>query len=145
MVQTFAPSTPIKLLVVEDSEPVRRCVVSELREMPEVGEVVEAGDYAAALEALRAGRPDVVILDVQLPDGSGLEVLRDLRKGGAPIGVIIFSNLATRSLFFGCADLQPDFVFNKSADFEDVKEAVRLLGARQPLAAAAGFAGLPPR
>lgn len=134
-------SIPITLLVVEDSAPVRRCIVAELRDMPEVGEIVEAGDKASAMEALSAGLPDVAILDVQLPDGSGLDLLRTLRKGGGTSGVIIFSNLTSRPLSDGCAELKPDFVFHKSADFEDVKAAVRLLGGRRSHGQPAGFAG----
>ena len=128
MVGHSTSSTPLKVLVVEDAAAVRRRMVGELSDMPEVGEIVETGDKAAAMTALNAGLPDVVILDVQLPDGSGLDLLRGLRDSGSPSAVILFSNLTARPLADGCAELKPDFVFHKSADFEDVKAAVRRLG-----------------
>lgn len=140
MVGHSTTSTQIKLLVVEDSAPLLRCIVGELHEMAEVGEIIEARDKASATEALSTGLPDVVILDVQLPDGSGLDVLRSLRKSGATSGVILFSNLTSRPLAEGCAELKPDFVFHKSADFEDVKSAIRLLGARRRGAGTPGLA-----
>ncbi len=106
-------------------------MVGELQEMPEIVEIVEAGDKESATNALSEGAPDVVILDVQLPDGSGLDLLRALRKSGAACGVIIFSSLTSGPLIDGCAELKPDFVFHKSADFDDVKSAIRLLGFRR--------------
>ncbi len=63
----------LRVVVVDDHELFRRGVVAELGESLEV--VGEAGTVAGAVEAIRAERPDVVLLDVHLPDGGGQAVI----------------------------------------------------------------------
>ena len=70
---------PLTLLVVDDHEVVRQGLVSLLGRRPEFQVVAEAGSVAESLEAARRFEPDLVIMDVRLPDGSGIEACRDIR------------------------------------------------------------------
>ena len=81
---------PKRVLIVDDHEPFR-ATARELLE--EAGYVVagEAGDAAQALEAVAAGAPDAVLLDVQLPDEDGFAVARALTADGGPAVVLISS------------------------------------------------------
>ena len=54
-------------------------------------EVVGASSLAAAREAFRTSRPDVVVLDLQLPDGSGLELFEDIRRHAPPVPVVFIT------------------------------------------------------
>jgi two-component system, LytTR family, response regulator len=79
---------PLKTLIVDD-EPIARKVLSEELESIEDLEIVgEADDGAAALEQIATHQPDLVLLDLQMPAMSGLEVVRRL-KNGAHMPVII--------------------------------------------------------
>ncbi len=90
---------PTILLV--DDHPVVRAGCQSLLAEASVGRVVEAADVAAALALWRSERPDVVILDLNLPggaggraverDGGGMEVLRVLRAENPAVPVLIFS------------------------------------------------------
>lgn len=80
--------TPIRILVVED-EPVNRALLravlgSTLRASLGPIELREAADLADARRLIRDWAPDVLILDVRLPDGSGLELADDLPPPGTP-------------------------------------------------------------
>ena len=143
MALASAASTQVSLLVIDDSAPIRRRIVGELQEMPELAAIREAHDKASALTALRGAGADVVILDIQLPDGSGLDVLRVLRSECVATGVIIFSNHPPQPLADGVVVSIPDVVFNKSGDFEDVKAAIRLLAGRRQSPGIPGAASLP--
>jgi two-component system KDP operon response regulator KdpE len=66
------------LLLVEDDEPMRRSVVANLA--AHGYRVVEAGDVAAALRSWDAERPDLILLDLGLPDGDGGSVVRRVRR-----------------------------------------------------------------
>ncbi len=81
--------TPQRALVVEDSTQQRRRLVEIVAKALSGFEVSEAQDVSTAIESARRLRPDVVTLDLGLPDGSGLEVLRAIRKEGAPTRVIV--------------------------------------------------------
>jgi two-component system, LytTR family, response regulator len=80
-------SPPFRVLVVDDEPLARAGVVQLLTRDPEIAVVGERGDGRSALEALQALRPDLVILDVQMPEMDGFEVLRALPVEQMP-GVI---------------------------------------------------------
>lgn len=73
------PAQPLTLLVVDDHEVVRQGLVALLGRRPEFHVVAEAGTVAEAVDAARRFQPDVVIMDVRLPDGSGIEACREIR------------------------------------------------------------------
>ncbi|HEY7899406.1 MAG TPA: response regulator transcription factor [Gemmatimonadaceae bacterium] len=70
----------ISVLVADDHAVVRAGIRHILESMPGVLVVAEAGDGPSALRLAREHRPDVIILDVSMPGGSGLSVLSDLRR-----------------------------------------------------------------
>ena len=75
-----APSgPPLTLLVVDDHEVVRQGLAALLGRRPEFHVVAEAGTVAEAVAAARRFRPDLVVMDVRLPDGSGIEACREIR------------------------------------------------------------------
>ncbi|MFI5200006.1 MAG: response regulator [Candidatus Limnocylindrales bacterium] len=69
----------LDLLIVDDHEVVRQGLVALLGRRPEFNVVGEAGTVAEAIAAARRFRPDLVIMDVRLPDGSGVEACREIR------------------------------------------------------------------
>jgi DNA-binding NarL/FixJ family response regulator len=76
---TDAKARALRLLVVDDHEVVRQGLVALLDRRDSFQVVAEAGTVAESLEAARKHRPDIVIMDVRLPDGSGVEACRDIR------------------------------------------------------------------
>jgi len=77
------------ILMVEDEPSLRRVVARNL-----VGRghtVREAGTAAEAVEALRHESPDLLLLDINLPDRSGWDVLRELRRQGRDIPTVVVS------------------------------------------------------
>ncbi len=83
------PEAPPRALVVEDSDFHRRRLVEIVAKALSGFEISEARDVSTAIESARRLQPDVVTLDLGLPDGSGLDVLRAIREGGAPTRVIV--------------------------------------------------------
>ncbi|MGZ9159708.1 MAG: response regulator, partial [Candidatus Limnocylindrales bacterium] len=78
------PSTPpaarpLRLLVVDDHEVVRQGLVALLDRRDGFQVVAEAGTVADSIEMARRHQPDIVIMDVRLPDGSGIEACREIR------------------------------------------------------------------
>jgi two-component system, NarL family, response regulator DevR len=77
---TETPTRPLSLLVVDDHEVVRQGLVSLLDRRAEFQVVAEAGTVAEALAAARRFQPDLIVMDVRLPDGSGIEACREIRS-----------------------------------------------------------------
>ncbi|MBY0442082.1 MAG: response regulator transcription factor [Mycobacteriaceae bacterium] len=68
----------VRVFLVDDHEVVRRGIIDLLESDPELDVVGEAGSVAEAMARIPAAQPDVAVLDVRLPDGSGIELCRDL-------------------------------------------------------------------
>jgi DNA-binding NtrC family response regulator len=86
-----SPRPPARVLIVEDDSPVRELLRDCLRS-PELGYVVDVVTTGAdALEAVHRRRPSVILLDVGLPDFSGLDVLKLVRQLQASIPVILIT------------------------------------------------------
>jgi DNA-binding NarL/FixJ family response regulator len=71
---------PVRVLICDDHEVVREGLRTLLAGRPEMRVVAEAGTVADAIEAAARETPDVVIMDVRLPDGSGVEACRSIRE-----------------------------------------------------------------
>jgi two-component system OmpR family response regulator len=80
---------PIRVLIVDDETMLAEMMAFALRY--ERWEITTVGDGAAALVAARLTSPDVVVLDVMLPDMSGLTVLRELRRGLPNLPVLLLT------------------------------------------------------
>jgi two-component system, NarL family, response regulator DevR len=70
----------LRVVVVDDHEVVRQGLVAMLDRRPTFQVVGEAGSVAEAIEVTTRFRPDLVIMDVRLPDGSGIEACREIRE-----------------------------------------------------------------
>jgi two-component system, NarL family, response regulator DevR len=70
---------PFRILVVDDHEVVRQGLVALLDRRPNFQVVAEAGTVEEALAQAHLHQPDIVIMDVRLPDGSGVEACREIR------------------------------------------------------------------
>ena len=73
------PVSVLRLLVVDDHEVVRQGLVALLDRREGFQVVAEAGTVAEAIEQARRHQPEIVIMDVRLPDGSGIEACREIR------------------------------------------------------------------
>src|SRR6476660_3312210 len=73
------PAHVLRLLVVDDHEVVRQGLAALLDRREGFQVVAEAGTVAESLEQARRHMPDIVIMDVRLPDGSGIEACREIR------------------------------------------------------------------
>ena len=79
MTDETGAAPPLRLLVVDDHEVVRQGLVALLARRPGFQVVAEAGSVAEAMAAARRFEPDLVVMDVRLPDGTGIEACRDIR------------------------------------------------------------------
>ena len=84
----------LKVLVVEDSMVFQKIIATVLGDMPGVDEVKVAGTGGEALKVIAGTGPDLVFLDLHLPDMDGMEVLEELRRRRAKQRVVVVSGLS---------------------------------------------------
>lgn len=81
-----------RVFLLDDHEIVRRGIADLLSAEPDIEVVGEAGSAAEALARIPGARVDVAVLDARLPDGSGIDVCRDLRSARPDIGCLILTS-----------------------------------------------------
>src|SRR4051794_28092591 len=118
-----------RVLVVDDSVVFRRLVSEELSRDPELEVVGTAANGRIALAKLSQLSPDLVILDIAMPEMDGLETLRELRKTYPRLPVIMFSSLTERgaeatldALALGASDY-----FTKPSDVGGLDGSLRVI------------------
>jgi len=90
------PGERIRVLVVDDSVVIRRLVTHELEQDPALEVVGAAANGAIALQRIPQCNPDVLTLDIEMPEMDGLETLRRVRREYPRLRVIMFSTLTER-------------------------------------------------
>jgi DNA-binding NarL/FixJ family response regulator len=94
-----------RIIVADDHPILRKGLRDMIEEDPSLCVVAEAGDGDAALAQIEAHRPDVVVLDIDMPKRDGLAVLREMRMRGLTTSVIVLSLHAGVQLLIEAIDL----------------------------------------
>ena len=111
-----------KVFLVEDSASIRERLVSLLETVPGAQVVGQAGDVEEAIGAILAARPDLVLLDLRLEDGSGFDVLRAVHGAEPGIDFYMLSNFATEPYRRQAERLGACGFFDKTTDFDRLRE-----------------------
>jgi DNA-binding response OmpR family regulator len=117
----------MRILVVEDDEVVRSAVARALR--ADGHAVTTARDLAAARECV-AGGMDLIVLDLRLPDGYGLELCRELRSHGSSAPILVLTALSAVARRVEGLDAGADDFLAKPFAVSELRARVRALGRR---------------
>jgi DNA-binding NarL/FixJ family response regulator len=118
----------VNVFIVEDSVSMRSRLTAALEEVQGVRVVGEADGADAALFAIERLRPDLVIVDLRLAEGSGLTVIEDLKRlHPAPI-VAVLTNYPYPQYRARCLALGADYFFDKAAGLDALLEVCRGAG-----------------
>ena len=101
----------IRVLIVDDSAVMRRIIMTSLMKHPEIEVVGTAANGLLAIESIKRSNPDIVTLDVEMPEMDGITALREIRKIYPVLPIIMFSSLTQRgakatmdALTYGASD-----------------------------------------
>lgn len=123
-----AGGRPLRLIVVEDHPSVRRGLIDLLNGEEDLTVCAQAGDGGTALRLVMQHRPDVVLVDITLPDMSGIEVIRRIRQacpGARTLAVSMHEDAIYRDI---AADAGAMGYVNKTRAVDELIGAVRRVG-----------------
>jgi DNA-binding NarL/FixJ family response regulator len=120
-------SEPIRILVADDHPVVRDGLVAILSTQPDFEVVGEAGTGAEAVAQAQALDPDVLLLDLEMPELDGVGVLRRLREIGAAVRVVVFTAFDTDERILDAVQAGAQGYLLKGAPREDLFNAVRVV------------------
>ena len=114
-----------KIAIVDDSAVIRDRLVQRLSKCENYELIWQADDFESALEMIDRELPDVLILDIQLPGGSGIDVLRNVKVTNPALKVIMLTNFPLLPFRKTCFKAGADYFFDKSEEFEKVFEVLK--------------------
>jgi DNA-binding NarL/FixJ family response regulator len=115
----------MRVLIADDSSIVRERVASLVNELKEVEIVGEAQDVPDTINSVTRLKPDVVILDMQMPGGSGIDVLAKIKEDRPSPIVMMFTNSPFAQFRQRCMELGADYFFDKSGEAEKLLDALK--------------------
>ncbi len=125
LIQTApVPNAPLRVFVVEDSPLLRERLADLFAPISGVLTVGYADGADEAIRGILEARPDAVVLDISLAQGSGIDVLRALQQQAPGIEVYMLTNFANPQYRRLCARLGARGFFDKSSEFEQVRDAI---------------------
>ena len=124
---------PLRLLVVDDHEVVRQGLVALLDRRPNFQVVAEAGTVEEAMAQARRHEPDLVIMDVRLPDGSGVEACRDIRAELPATRVVILTSFPDDEAVFSAIVAGASGYLLKQVRARDLIAALEAVGRGESL------------
>jgi DNA-binding NarL/FixJ family response regulator len=117
----------MKVFIADDSALLRERLIDMLSELEGIEIVGQAQDSLSAVRSIHKLKPDVVILDIWMPGGSGFNVLQNIKKNKVAPVVIMFTNYPYSQYRKKCMDEGADFFFDKSSEFEKINEVLKQL------------------
>jgi len=112
----------IRVFVADDSIVLRERLLEMLCEIPGVEILGCAEDGLHAINSIRQLKPDAVVLDIQMPCGTGLDVLKNVKHHGQGPIMIVFTNFPYPQYRKRALEYGADYFFDKTTEFEKLRE-----------------------
>jgi two-component system response regulator DevR len=124
---------PIRVLLVDDHEVVRDGIKALLASVDDIVVAAEAGSVHEAVAVAERTQPDVVVMDVRLPDGSGIEATRDIRARRPATQVLMLTSFADDEALFASIMAGAAGYVLKQIKGAELVRAIRTVGQGQSL------------
>ena len=124
---------PLRVLIVDDHDIVRKGLATLISRQEDIVVAGEAGTAAEAVEKATELAPDVVVLDIRLPGGSGIEACRDIRAHNPDIKVLMLTSYSDEEAVMGSIMAGASGYLLKEIRSQEIVEAIRRVGQGQSL------------
>jgi DNA-binding NarL/FixJ family response regulator len=115
------------LFIADDSQVVLERLIELVGEIPGVSLVGVAKDGITAVDRINYLKPEVIILDIKMPGGNGIDVLRAVRANNPKPVIIMLTNYPLSQYKERCLKLGTDFFFDKSNEFDQIPVVLKSL------------------
>lgn len=129
---------PMTVIIADDHVAVRKSLRLMLECDPDLKLVGEAADGLEAIRTVHALQPDLLLLDIKMPQMNGLEVLQYLRNEKNPVAIIVFSNHSDQLYVDATERLGAAAFVSKSAGMDALMEAIHSVREGLPRATSPG-------
>ena len=129
----MAANEKLKILIVDDHDIVRKGLAMLVSRQEDLTVVAEAGTVAEAVEKARKTVPDVVVMDIRLPDGTGIEACREIRDENFDVKVLMLTSYSNEEAVMGSIMAGASGYLLKKIRSQEIVDAIRRVGSGQSL------------
>lgn len=108
------------VLVVDDSTVVHSWISALLNEYKHIFQLVKAGSVKEAREFINSRKPDVILLDINMPEISGIDLLKEVKTSLPDVCVVMLTNRSDAYYREICTQYGADYFFDKSLEFDEI-------------------------
>ena len=119
------PTNSIRVVLADDNAVVRKGIRDFLTEAGDIDVIAEASDGGEAIQLIDQLRPDVAVLDIQMPKRSGIDVCRHVRTQHWPIGILVLTAYDDDPYVLAVLQAGANGYVLKTADADEIIQAVR--------------------
>ncbi len=121
----------MKIVIADDSSLFRDRIKDLLKDLNNVEIVGEAVNGLEALKLIEDKKPDLAILDIRMPEMTGIEVLRKIREKGIVVKICILTSYPYKQYKERCLAEGADYFFDKNLDIKHISEVISTLANNQ--------------
>ncbi len=118
----------MKILVVEDALYIREHIIEKINSIPGTEIVGETGEYKEALELIENLSPEILILDIRITNGTGIEVLTWVQENKPSVKTIMLTNYPYPQYRKKCIELGARYFLDKSQEFQKLPDIIKEIG-----------------
>ena len=137
----MSASEPLTVLLVDDHELIRQGLARAFERAEDFSVAGEAGSVKEGIALAEELDPAIVVTDVRLPDGTGLDLVRHLRRASETVGIVVLTMYAGDEQLFGALEAGASAFVAKDSPSDDVIAAARHASVSPRSFAAADLAG----
>lgn len=119
---------PVRVVVIDDHKILREIVIQVVNLIDDFAVVGQADSLSEATGLLQETNPDLVVLDLVLPDTTGLELLKQIKARYPRTRVLVFSGNLNRNLVRAVLAAGAEGIIAKASDLDELKTAIRTVG-----------------
>jgi len=110
----------MKIVIADDSFLLRDRIKFLLKSINNQSELYEAKNGLEAIHLILEVKPDLVILDIRMPEMNGIDVLKKIRESKMPVKICILTNYSHQLYRLKCFEAGADYFLRKTEDFDDI-------------------------
>ncbi len=117
----------LKILIIDDAELIRNRLIRFLSRFGAIEQVLEAKDVAEGISKYEKYHPEIVLLDIRMPGGSGFDILKYIKSTDSESRVLIITNYSSEQYRKESMEVGSDYFFDKARDIKEIENTLHTL------------------
>ena len=121
----------MRVLIAEDSKLMQARIKAMIADIPNIEIVAQTETVSESVQSIAESKPDIVILDIRMPGGSGLDILKSIEKNEHAPKTIVLTNYPYPQYKRKCKEAGADYFYDKASEFQKAVKIIENLAGKE--------------